>query len=377
MKWWLFTMGMLVGLAVLSACAAGEKATPAPTTLGAEGKAAWEQEWDRVLAAAKQEGKVALLGPAGDDIRRALTEPFEKKYGIAVEFQGGAGPEFGPKIRSEREAGQYLWDVYIHGTSTQLYALKPLGALDPIEPALILPEVKDPQQWRGGKLWFVDADRTTLMPILYSVYALMVNPNLVKPEEFRSWKDLLDPKWKGRLLLHDPRVAGPSQALFAFFHQHKELGPDFIRALARQEPALARDLRQELDWLGAGRFPILIGGSKVVAVGMVKQGAPIGIVAPQQMKEGGFLASGANTLSRFSRPAHPNAAKIYVNWFLSREGQIVYSRAAGSPSLRVDVPSDHAEPWELPQEGYWLIDTEEGRALEARVIPFLRELFGD
>src|SRR3990170_1620304 len=110
MRRWFLSLGLLLGLLALAACAAKEETTPTPTTSAtAAGKAAWEQEWGRVLAAAKQEGKVAVAGPAGAEARNALTESFEKKYGITVEFIGGSGAEIGAKLKTERAAGQYLW----------------------------------------------------------------------------------------------------------------------------------------------------------------------------------------------------------------------------------------------------------------------------
>jgi len=122
----------------------------------AAGAQAGTDQWETVLAAAKREGTVTMFGPQGSTRQQALSAPFEKKYGIKVEYQGAGGPEVPPRVQKERGAGQYLWDVFLLGTSTGVLGLRPMGALDPIEPALILPEVKDPKQWRGGQLAFFD-----------------------------------------------------------------------------------------------------------------------------------------------------------------------------------------------------------------------------
>jgi len=105
---WLLGLVLLVGVAILSACSSAEKAvTPAPT---AGARAPWEEEWQRVLAAAKQEGKVAVVGPAGAEARKALSEPFEKKYGISVEFIDGdravlsEGPPAGTEVVTDGAA---------------------------------------------------------------------------------------------------------------------------------------------------------------------------------------------------------------------------------------------------------------------------------
>src|ERR671925_778308 len=121
------------------------------------------QEWEKILAAGKKEGKLAMIGPVGADRRDALVEPFQKKYGITVEYFADRGAGIGPRLSTERGAGQYLWDVAVTGTTTGLLVLLPAGMLDPMEPALVLPDVKDPKQWRGGALEFVDAGKRFLV----------------------------------------------------------------------------------------------------------------------------------------------------------------------------------------------------------------------
>ena len=365
-----------LSLLALVACTSKEGGQASPTAPVVGG--AWQREWDQVLEAAKREGKVAVAGPAGTDLRRALTEPFERKHGISVEFLGGPGPEVWPKMKAEREAGQYLWDIWIGGTSTHLFQFKPAGALDPFDSALIVPEVTDPKNWFGGQLPYADKDHTSFLMTLGSIAAFGINTSLVKAEEFKSYRDLLDPKWKGKIVIFDPRIAGAGLAALTYYYQSKDLGPDFIRALAKQEPALTRDYRQHLEWLGQGRYLVAIGVHGGIAKELKQAGAPIKQVDPAQMKEGGFLASAIGTIGLMNRAPHPNAAKVYVNWLLSKEGQIGFSRAAAYASTRVDVPTDQLEPWELPKLGFFNIDTEEARTLETRTVgPFAKEVFGE
>src|SRR3989337_4557306 len=102
MRRWILSLALFAALLALVACAAEEKATPAPTTPGAQAKPAWEQEWERVLAAAKQEGKVAVVATGVGSLgREALTEPFQKQYGIAVEFITMEGAEAAPRFEIE------------------------------------------------------------------------------------------------------------------------------------------------------------------------------------------------------------------------------------------------------------------------------------
>ncbi|HLB28561.1 MAG TPA: extracellular solute-binding protein [Dehalococcoidia bacterium] len=368
------SLALLVGLLALAACAAEERATPAPSPTGAIRPAA-EQEWEKVLAAAKQEGKVAVTSWGGDQLRQALTQPFQKKYGITVNFIALTGGELAPRIGTERGAGQYLWDVYVHGGSSGITLMKPIAAFDPIEPALILPEVTEGKSWRGGALRFNDKDRQILTMLGYSQPGLMVNSNLAKAEDIKSYKDLLDPRWKGKLLLDDPRTTGSGQAILALFYHHRELGPDFIRSLAEQKPTMSRDWRQEVEWVAQGKYPILIGANYTLAAPLLKEGLPIQVVAP---REGGYVTSGGGTVALYNKAPHPNAAKVYINWLLTKEGQTEFARAVALPSRRLDVPTEGMPSEMMPVEGYWAHDSEESvLSTRDKVVPFLREVFTD
>jgi iron(III) transport system substrate-binding protein len=337
---------------------------------------AWQAEWDEVLQAAKREGKVAAIIPVGREAHAALTEPFQKQYGIPVEVFADRGLGIAPRLSAERAAGRYLWDIVITGPITGLTALIPMGALDPVEPALILPEVKDPKMWRGGQIEFLDSGRRILVVTRYQRGTLFVNPTLVKPESFRSYRDLLDPKWKRKIVIDDPRRAGPGHATFTFFYLHPELGPGFIRQLAQQEPLVLSDNAQEVDEVGRGKYPILLGTADANAEERMRQGVPIAIVDPRQLKEGSDVSPTNGTIALINRAAHPNAAKVYLNWFLSKEGQTVFARAMGYISSRLDAPTDHALPWRIPQPGSIKTYTQEALDVRPKLMPLLQEVFG-
>jgi ABC-type glycerol-3-phosphate transport system substrate-binding protein len=107
-------------LIVLAGCA---PPTASPSTTsgsgGTSGSGSQQMaEWDRVLAEARREGKVNVIGLQGENTRESLTAAFEREYGITVEFHADSGPGVAPKVATERDAGQYLWDVYVLGTTT-------------------------------------------------------------------------------------------------------------------------------------------------------------------------------------------------------------------------------------------------------------------
>jgi iron(III) transport system substrate-binding protein len=333
------------------------------------------QEWEKVLAAAKKEGKVAVIGPVGADRRDVLVEPFQKRYGIPVEYFADRGSSIGPRLTAERGAGQYLWDVAVTGTTTGLLVLLPSGMLDPMEPALVLSDVKDPKQWRGGSLEFVDSGKRFLVMTPSQRGTLFVNPNVVKPQEIKSYKDLLNPKWRKKIVMDDPTRAGPGQATFTFFYLHPDLGANFIRALAKQEPTILRDYTQEIDGIVREKFSILIGVSDIVAEQRLKDGLPIAILDPRQIKEGSDVSPGSGGLGLFNRAPHPNAAKVYINWLLSKEGQAGFAKVNGYISSRLDVPTDHS-PWRVPIPGSIKTYTQQAIDIKDELTALFKEAFG-
>lgn len=343
---------------------------------------AWAQdgaEWNKVIQTAKKEGKVAVMSSLGGaENRQALTEPFQKKYGIEVDYFSSSGSKMVSRIKGERAGGLSLWDIFIGGTSTPMTGLKPDGLLEPIEPLLALPEVKDGRNWMGNKVEYADKDKFILVMLSYTKSAIFVNTNMVNVEEFRSVKEVLNPKWKGKIMAGDPRFPGPGQATFSYFYAHKDLGPGFIRDLAKQELHLLRDDRQTSEWLAVGKYPVLVGGSDTDVEPFLRQGLPIRILNPKQLNEGGYLTAGAGGLALISKAPHPNAAKLYINWLLSKEGQTSLVKANGYPSRRLDTPVP-SEPWKFPaQEGYWVsYDENAVFGIKDKLTPFLKEIFGE
>ncbi|HLY64364.1 MAG TPA: extracellular solute-binding protein [Chloroflexota bacterium] len=364
-------------LLALAGCGSSGAATSPASASGKPGgasSASATSEWDSVLAAAKKEGTVSLIGPTGDARRDSLTQPFQKQYGIQVDYLADDGAGIGPRVTAERGANKYLWDAVVTGTTTGLINLGPLKMLDPLEPELMLPEVTDPKQWRGGAIEFVDAARQIMVMTPFQRGTLYINRNQVAPDSITSYKDLLDPKWKGKLLSDDPRKAGPGQATFTFFYRQPDLGPDFIRALAKQNLTFMTDYSQELDAVGQGRNPLLIGGSDAIAEQRIKQGVPLAIVDARQIKEGTDISPASGALSVFNNRPHPNAAKIYVNWLLSKEGQTSYAVAAGYISARLDVATDQALPWRLPAAGAIKTYDQEAIDLKPKLDALLKEV---
>ena len=295
-------------------------------------------EWDELVKAAKKEGRVSVKGPPGAKVRRALTSGFQKAFpGIRVEYGGGRGGELAAKIIRERRAGIYTTDVWMGGFGTQLSLLRPQGVQDPIRPALILPEVKDPKNWRDNRLEFADNDgKYAFVFVNQSGTILAYNTSLVKRKDVpKSIKDFLDPKWKGKIIASDPTASGPGRATFTWLY--KEFGPEYIRALGKQKLVFTRDRRSQADQIARGAYSLGIAVSNVDAKPFIDAGAPLQMV--WNVKEGSYASASYGGLALVNRAPHPNAAKVYINWVLGKEGQTLLADAAGWVSRRRDVPA--------------------------------------
>lgn len=342
----------LIGI-VLVALGCGAPRGQAPAASSGSAASPADREWEQVVAAAKREGRVVIIGPAGADVQESLTQPFMARYPeIEVEYVGPPPPQIPPKLLNERAAGQYTTDLVIVGTTTILGTLKPAGALDPIRPYLIGPDIRDESAWRGGKFNFADEEGIyNLVAASRVQIPFIYNPGLVSPEEFKSYWDLLNPKWKGRIAMLDPRAPGASLDLMTFAYTSSALGKPFMEQLLAQEPVISRDDRQLLDWVARGQHPLAIGASGVLAWELKGRGLPLEIFPGEGLQEGGFVTASNATITAVNNAPHPNAIKVYLNFVLSQEGQRGWSKAAGLASRRSDVPTDHIPASIAPKEG--------------------------
>lgn len=320
-------------------------------------KEAWEANWAKTLTEAKREGKVTIYTVVTSTTKAALSSDFKKKYGIELEFVVGRGNEIDAKITTERNAGLFLADFYLGGANTATGSFKTKGYLAGLKPLLVLPEIADPKAWYGGSLVFIDKERQYVAcPILTASNNYnSINTNLVKTGEFESYKDMLNPKWKGKIVMNDPTTTGAGSRWFAVVAD-QIMGLDFMRELVKNEPVITRDQRLQLEGLAKGKYAIAIGPQTGLQADFIKAGAPIKTVIP---KEGGWLGAGSGVITYFKNAPHPNATKVFANWFLSREGQTSYSISTMAQSGRLDVSTDHMDKADLRVPGAKYFNSED------------------
>jgi iron(III) transport system substrate-binding protein len=172
----------------------------------------------------------------------------------------------------------------------------------------------------------------------------------VNPDTIKSYWDIVDAKWKGKIVAYDPRARG--SRLFSYFYYNPELGPRYLRRLfSEMDLTASRDRRQMTDWLAAGKFAIALRTAPDASnLDDAKiQGLPVNWFNPGHFKEAVGISGGPAHIAVVNRAPHPNAAKLFINWFLSRDGQLMAQNIAakhgeGIDSLRMDISKDMVPP---------------------------------
>jgi iron(III) transport system substrate-binding protein len=316
---------------------------------------AWEKEWSEAVEGAKKESKV-VVATSADPVMREIAAKFKSRFGIIVEHLAGGSSQLAARLTTERQAGINSVDVFLGGVQTVANVLYAEKMLDPLKPALVHPDVVDPKRWKRGKLWFADPEERYVLRVFSTITGLLhVNADHVKAGELTKAADLLAPKWRGKIATEDITVAGSgSNTAARIFLQTSE---DFAKRLyLGQNTRSTRERRQLTDWLARGTYPIVFGAQSSDVEKMVKEGFPLKEVF-------GFsdmppaLTGSPWMLTLMQRAPHPNAAKVFLNWIVGKEGLEIYSRAEGRASLRSDLDESFIAAEELPRPGVNYFDT--------------------
>lgn len=303
---------------------------------GAEPKASAQVSWEETLRAARKEGAVSVYFWKGGNLEKVL-DVFQQKFpDIRLDAVGGRGSGFITRIVTEMRANKHLVDVCICGVTSPYSVLhKSANALEPIKPALILAEVADPSKWWRGKHHYQDPEEQYIFVYWGRAAATRVsfNSKAVNPAEFSSYWNLLNPKWKAKIVAIAPtESAGGWRTLY----YKPGVGAEFLQRLfGEMDVMFSREDRQAADWLAVGKASL---GLFVSAIPEAKrQGLPVDEFRDSSFKEPPSLDSGPNgTIALMKQAPHPNAAKIFINWFLSRQGQTIYQEIMNSPTDQVE-----------------------------------------
>lgn len=347
-----FLFLLVSGLAIsLFACAPGTVSEP-EVTLNEKpeiqsARASWEVEWQSLIKAARKEGQVVIYaGAFPPEVSRWLIDAFQKQFGIEVALTSGPPLSQVEKVFRERKAGLFLSDIWIGGPTNNLIQLKPAGVLKPLEDVLFLPEVVDRTIWMTpGDGPFFDRDHYIAVGMNSVQPMLAGNAQLVRPGEVKSLRDLLDPKWKGKIAIGDPTQGGSKTA---FMWVYRLMGERFVRELVQQQPVLIRDKRQLVEWIAKGKASLGLGVSQDQVAALRQAGAAVEYIP---VEEGMLITFGATSASLFDRAPHPNSARLLLNWLFTKNSQIEWGQRHDMASRRLDVSNEWIEPLRRVQSG--------------------------
>jgi iron(III) transport system substrate-binding protein len=338
-----------------------------PLVDAAESKSGWEAEWKRTLEAAKKEGPVVVAGSPDPVMRNEITQRFTARFGIPVQYIAGGSSQIVARLNTERNAKIYSTDIFMAGINTAANILYPNKMLDPLKPVLILPDVVESSKWKKGKLWFHDPEERYVLRAFRSIASLFyTNRDHVKPAELRTSKDLLNPKWRGKISGEDPILGGGGANKAA--RLLVVLGEEFVRKLYKEQKiALSRERRQMADWLARGTYPICLDCRDDDLKALQQEGFNfLEIFELADMP--GTLTSAPWLLTLLNQAPHPNAARVFANWIVSREALEIYSRAFGYATLRADADESFLKSETIPRpEAKYFDDADWQWAVTGRV----------
>ena len=333
----------------------------------------FEAEWSKLAAAAKQEGTLAIAsGGAPSRQYRPVVDAFTKKFGVKVEVSTGNATDTVNRVLAERKAGKYTVDVALISVRENHQRLVPSESVVPFAPLLIHPEVVNTSLWYSGKHWYGDKESKYVFIYHGSVedqYEVWYNTDKLKEADVLTVKkqsDIFDPRWKGKVQgqgMGDP--SGIKQMIDSYFEPDR--GPEWVRTYLTGAGITFSDDRRILEtWLVGGRFSIqFVTSAEEGLRALAKKGLPIKqVFLPKQT--GVLRASSSGCcISAFANPPHPNAAKLFINWFLSKEGQTLTHTMIPNidrSSLRTDVPVGEVVPDQQRKPGrqYSFPDAEPG-----------------
>jgi len=320
-------------------------------TVSAVAEEPWQAEWNRVLGAAQKEGTVVVSGPPGEIQRQAIVSAWAKAYpGIALQYTAARGSQVLSKVVRERGSGLFNWDVVLASTDPTVFTLIPISALAPLRDALIDPGLANDETWIGGfQAGFVDdAGKFFYSPTGKGGLSLgFVNRDCLSKETISKADDLKKPELFGKIAWYDPMQPGTGSR--STWLLTTGLGEDWLKDLFKGHGiTFAHDYRQMTEWLVNCTKPVAIGVPNDVLTQMQRQGIGTHVEELTGRAYFGDPApgwGGANEdIGWYNNAPHPNAAKIFVNWYLSKDFQQQYADAYETNSRRADTKPGDPDP---------------------------------
>jgi iron(III) transport system substrate-binding protein len=306
------------------AASPGVSPAPSPASAAAVSKTAASLP-DSVLEAARREGAVVIYASGELSQWEPMKQAWNKRYqGIDVQVVAQRGRDSREKVIAEQAAGKVVADIVSAGpdTTTELDKLGFLDAFQPPELQNVREEFRDP--------------RNILIPRNLNLYGITVNTRaLPEGQAPRSWADLTDPKFKGKIAMQDPRGSGGGNTVLTAML--KIFGEPFLQKLADQQIFMGTQTADIRTALIRGEYSILLTDTAENAYRSALDGAPIRFIRPEE-----GVAITPISVTVVNNAPHPNAAKLFANWILSEDGQASVAESGSTP-VRTGVPAKAPE----------------------------------
>jgi iron(III) transport system substrate-binding protein len=337
----------------------------------------------KLISDARAEGQVEVLlsGQVPQKLPHVMAL-FEKRYGLKVNFQTGGGEQNGQRLLAERRVNRFTLDVWLGGANTALVQLIPNKALAPLPSLIVDPDVKDLSKWYKRQHFYVDPEQRYVFAFgAQPAQTVSFNTNVLKADDIKSFHDLLDPKWKGKMVSWNPSSEGAGPNAIGMYLNPKIGEEWFVRWAREMQVTLVDDARQGAEWVALGRFPLGIFGIATQANKLHSEGFPIQGYIPHPMAEGEMLTNSATNIMIMDRAPHPKAAQLFMNWVLTQEAQQAIIKASGlSDTLRTDIDNSviPAQYRRDPKTDYYVVFADpKYQTDQAKIIERLRQIMKD
>jgi iron(III) transport system substrate-binding protein len=279
-----------------------------------------------LIEAAKKEGKIAFYTAMDLDFAQRLAKAFEEKYGIAVRVERSGAERVFTRIGQEYTSNIRAVDVANTADAAHCIVWMRNGWLEPYLPAEVAQHY-DKAYYEPNGLYITT--RILVSPIAY-------NTNLVKKEEApKSFADLLDPKWAGKMVKAHPAYSGT--IMNATFQIARDLGWEYFEKLAKQRVMQVQSATDTPKKIQLGERAVMVDGAGYLVIRYKEEGSPLEVVYPE---EGTPLAAGPSVL--FKGAPNPNAGRLFQNWMHTREAQqflVDWARQYSAHGQTVEKPS--------------------------------------
>lgn len=275
----------------------------------------------KVLKAAKKEGTVTVYHSVNRKVLKNLCKAYSKKFGIKANCTRKGTGGIIKMITADTMAGINKCDVVSVGDKGMFLIWKDKKVIQPYKDAVNLNKMRkdliDPDGWHH--------------PARLTYYGISYSTKKVKPSEIpKDWDEIFDPKWKGKLGVVNPRTAGPARLWLA--GMIKKHGWGYFKKLSKMKPLMIKSSSTAAKLLVRGEVSIIVPGSEHGVSKRKKKGQPVGMSYPKS----GLMGKDSRVALCAGAP-HINAAKLWIDFETSQEGQAIVTGTGAYPPTRTDV----------------------------------------